>query len=113
MLRVAADGAVVFFLFISIDVYLLYEYFAGVGLKGAWFPSPLPRGGPGGARTREIACFLARKPIQNSRNGRVGGGPDPSRTREIEGFRFLLSLSSFPFFLTLAVSPLFLFVDTP
>ena len=56
------------------------------GLMAPWFLSPLARGGPGGARTREIACFLRRKPLQNTRNGGVGAGPGGARIREIERF---------------------------
>ena len=50
------------------------------GLMGPGFLSPLARGGPGGARTREIACFLRRKPLQNTRNGGVGARPGGART---------------------------------
>ena len=56
------------------------------GLMAPWFLSPLARGGPGGARTREIACFLRRKPLQNTRNGGVGARPGGARIREIACF---------------------------
>ena len=69
----------------------------GVGLRYARFPSPLFRGGPGGARTREIACFFTRKPLQNTRNGGVGRGPGGARTREIEAFRVAPTHYSFLF----------------